>query len=1829
MPGSGLSCIAGLYVIASNKLQDDDDDNRASLLEEIFSFAAGCTGVAGLIALTSIRVTADVEDGDEAAFFCQLEGAGVTYFQLCTVMWLTAGASSVYEFVCKKPKKAPEPEKSDAQRHREQVAKEKGGGAGGGAVDESEPEGKKLDPVTEAEIAAEMAHAHDMDVIKWYTQLCMGVPFLAVLMMLTLGELGDGALPSFSFQQLGDTGWCAINMNSPVRTLLMFYIPMVVCMFYSAACYFFCWQQVKSKQDLVELIENEILYDSSAHHVQKRTQMEFHSNLRASRVVRLSLAACSVCWVPPCGFALLAVASQVGAVGQTPASLKMLGQFRGISSMINPLFGIVIYLVMEACFNLRAKYNMSFHRKLRRLRWKLCGPPKFSADKHKQRSKREQLELMADEEHGSGVVAFVVGTVFVILWQLVELVIFSPWALSVWLPMDTFRADVKSNYRLSAISSGYMIFLVMPATAFYVVCPLFYQMLDLAVAEGDVSQDDRKLSVGLIGGACYSVYIVLVWLGAKNHSESMKADDASGDIERENSKNDWVAFGFGYIFVAAAPLMSCVNFFPNLWAFFNDPERSADDAHALKHAFSVGFVYTYLSVMFAVVGYTMWISRDKTELNFIKHPESHAKWGMRNIQRLLTEIIMNIQLSSLLLTHGVFADVGVFDSATSKARERALALVANATASLNRTVLDEVEVIANETENEFAPPAWLAAPSVDTDSPDWRWNFAAFKGFMLDVAYFERVFESLAGMAFDMKLTFGIVAVLAWLVIVMIPIVMDSIRLKQNKVFEAIYSKLDVVQEALAGPLFLVILQAFLAAVDCTGGKVAAASGAAGKTVIELKPAQVCWEGNHLSYAAIGLTGLMSYVPLACLTMVVHEKKGMDFRFTPLYDRLRIISKGIMALICQFTNTITPMVSFPLICCMAVMMSVSCFQMKPCCIFWMNRMQMNAYMMQCWTGIVGMFAYYNWEPEMRILPGMPLTPAVAMVIGWGVITTRTLMDIDHDRTLLMRSQETSKMFDKKTGESQVASWRTYMSGNIKRRDKLQLSYINGLGLAKNPEATEIGFSTHHEVLTLIYVLQSDASASTKQRALQVLAAATSSTSEKAVALLHAKTQERGQGEADLARTAENVYAISMQTRRRLMGFTGDAEELDDDDYHFPELVLVSPYTLIDLLAQEFNLTRARDETAEKEANEMWLSEVKQLEEEEGDEETKKKKKKKPAEEVIVITDAKKKVGEILYLMKRTKALVNPAVVAEFGQELPQQFVVKAMLATIKKNPPDILRLAVSGAGSVTMGDGKAVFEDDHLLEHILELPEDRIERGASAKEEESLKKIRLIRRMYSSMAVHQVLEKIEMLPSETLEVNFEDELMQEDGTRPSEAELQQHKILTTIARLEKEKEVLDNEIRFMKDAALSNVAKVYLMRVLAVYAEEPTFCKRIMETMGAQQVIDYLLHGDYNLQTAATVCLYQMARQDPECLDALLESHGGMVFVATKLTHPEKNSVVSHRIAADLLVEIAKRFEMRSKMVTSGLVGPLLQLADAYAQMLKGYHGASHGEQLRKKIMDEIKLYTPEAFKDAVAKNKKGDSIKVNTTQLEPWCPFEIKSVELHAMHIFMCLMRIFQQLADEDFFRSEFVGRHQGLDWIANHVMPILEPDVKVMALRVLMSLSVDPFGFYDIIEDPKMLREYMKMHEYKETPKLNTDKHGEIKPMVLTSNDKLARQKMHRVAEFLALEHKNSSKKAALSDKVARMVIVTKLSEEESNKRFHAHDSGLLEIVRERTIIECFDVLRNASLSDHDFVRDVAASVLCELCRYAPSLALARSLLRSSSLSSSVCVCVRACIS
>ena len=80
------------------------------------------------------------------------------------------------------------------------------------------------------------------------------------------------------------------------------------------------------------------------------------------------------------------------------------------------------------------------------------------------------------------------------------------------------------------------------------------------------------------------------------------------------------------------------------------------------------------------------------------------------------------------------------------------------------------------------------------------------------------------------------------------------------------------------------------------------------------------------------------------------------------------------------------------------------------------------------------------------------------------------------------------------------SWTDYLQQERSYQDRLQTDKLNGMRVTQRPDDTEIRFQTHHEILTLIYILRSDASAGTKQRALEILAAATASTSAKAVRL---------------------------------------------------------------------------------------------------------------------------------------------------------------------------------------------------------------------------------------------------------------------------------------------------------------------------------------------------------------------------------------------------------------------------------------------------------------------------------------------------------------------------------------------------------------------------------------------------------------------------------------------------------------------------------------------------------------------------------------------------------
>ena len=188
------------------------------------------------------------------------------------------------------------------------------------------------------------------------------------------------------------------------------------------------------------------------------------------------------------------------------------------------------------------------------------------------------------------------------------------------------------------------------------------------------------------------------------------------------------------------------------------------------------------------------------------------------------------------------------------------------------------------------------------------------------------------------------------------------------------------------------------------------------------------------------------------------------------------------------------------------------------------------------------------------------------------------------------------------------------------------------------------------------------------------------------------------------------------------------------------------------------------------------------------------------------------------------------------------------------------------------------------------------------------------------------------------------------------------------------------------------------------------------------------------------------------------------MFVATKLTHPEQNGIVTHRIAVDLLVEIAKRVELRAAMITSGLIGPLLRLAAAYSMALLGERRDK--ANLRERVETEVIAFRPRHEDEdgkTISKRKieaVGTEVLLDTGDLDRWCPFQLKGTDLHCQHVLLSIMRIFQQLSDEDAFRAEFVGRHNGLQWLRDMCWMVPNEDVKLMCMRVLLGLSVEPFG-------------------------------------------------------------------------------------------------------------------------------------------------------------------------
>lgn len=794
---------------------------------------------------------------------------------------------------------------------------------------------------------------------------------------------------------------------------------------------------------------------------------------------------------------------------------------------------------------------------------------------------------------------------------------------------------------------------------------------------------------------------------------------------------------------------------------------------------------------------------------------------------------------------------------------------------------------------------------------------------------------------------------------------------------------------------------------------------------------------------------------------------------------------------------------------------------------------------------------------------------------------------------------------KKKKRNQVAAWAESLTEYQAGAEAIQLAKLDSLHLGTTQG---FRFQTHHEVLSLIFILRSNASAGVKQRALQILAFATGSSSssqlseknKRSAAVRLTGDQAAGEDEDDTDSSSDEETSISVQSRRRLLGYEGTDQDMDESDHHFPELVLVSPLTLIDLLAQEFELSKKRDDASkQKEAN-NWITEEKGEEVDAAD--AKKKKKRfgrKKKEEVVEVnsSEAYKREGEVLFMLHRVKQMLSVEMIEGIGSAAPQQFVVKTLLSHVRKHPPDVLRLQVEGAGGKGIMMGDEHLEDDHLLEHVLELPEALLSRAADETENAAIEKIKKIRRMYAESEVHNIMKTVMHLPNECLE-------LREDAFTTDRDEYERnHVIAKKIVRLEEEKFLIDSEINHLRDQAISIVAKVFLMRVFAVYAEHPQFARKLHQKIGAENIVEYLMHGDENLQTASTVCLYQLARQDAQCLDELDSTEGGLVFVATRMTDPLNCSVITHRIAVDLLVEVAKRFELRRPMVNAGLVGPLLTLAKAYSYILNPNHDSFTGNDSDVgHILQERMEADHETFRDSPEEgysknNKPGSKILTDTKQIHRWCPFKLKGVDLLSEHILLSTLRIFQQLTDEDVFRAEFIGRHHGLRWIRDFVYPIPQPNVKLMAMRVLYGMASEPFGLDDILADKKMLAVYDELCDFKAAPELENGS-----ALVMHSRHTTVRLKIHRVAEFLGLQHNNATRKASDGKHTVRLIVIKNIAqagESQTAKQWSHSEKDILEVARERTLDECFGICMEASASQDEALRTAATSVLTVLAK------------------------------
>ena len=538
--GAGLSLVCSLYIVGSNILKNDEEQ---SLLEEVFSFASICTAMVAALMLFSVRGDeSNTAQNNPNGFICQATGAAVAYFQLATMFWLAAGSHSVYTFVCKKKTSGTisMPKLNPLSGGQPSFGASENPAAAPGAPPPAPPAAAAaVAPAVPGGMSAEEARIAQIEekeyqLVKFYSVPCWGFPAILVLTML----LFQNSSP-FGYQQLHDNGWCTVTTASPSVAFAFYHLPMLVCMYVVAACYYFCFLRVKAKRLVLEQIENEVMYDRSAHMIRKKTFLSYQRNHSASQAVRLALIVMTAVWMPVniYGIMLIATASAKTQLGDK--GMESFAKVHAFTSILAPLFGVFLFVVFEIRFKYRSLYADTFHRKVRQMKHHVrkclkMGPPTRKTT----RIKDDEDE---DEDDGGfcGKIQKFIGMIYTAVQQTLELSLLVVWGLVMWVPLDVFKRDVKSTTKLLCISAVYMFCLFLPALALYKAIPTAFDTLEEWQWVDSVSDAARRTTFNAFTftylGFMFTVVGLTLYINRKT-PELLLNDDPRSHV-RKNPQN--------------------------------------------------------------------------------------------------------------------------------------------------------------------------------------------------------------------------------------------------------------------------------------------------------------------------------------------------------------------------------------------------------------------------------------------------------------------------------------------------------------------------------------------------------------------------------------------------------------------------------------------------------------------------------------------------------------------------------------------------------------------------------------------------------------------------------------------------------------------------------------------------------------------------------------------------------------------------------------------------------------------------------------------------------------------------------------------------------------------------------------------------------------------------------------------------------------------------------------------------------------------------------------------------------------------------------------------